>query len=298
MNRRSFKGYVYLAPVLAIMLVFTAYPLVRAIFMSFCEDYSIINGSYKGINLENYADLFKDKDFRKAITNTITYVIFVVPLSVVISLLIANLLNSHIKFQGLFQTLYFLPYVTSVIAIGVVWRWILHSEYGLLNSILQALGFEKIGWLTDRRYSMASLIIFAVWKSLAFDIMIFLAALQGISPDLYSAARVDATPRWRVFFRITVPAMRPIIAYAFVMGIINAFKVYNEVFSLFNGSAGPSGYNSAITIVFYIYDKFYNNYKYGIAAAGSVVLFLLIMFFTAIQRLPGRIRARKEAAQK
>ncbi len=298
MKKKSFKGYIYLAPVLIIMLVFTAYPLVRAFIMSFYEDYNAVNGTYSGINIENYRALFASSDFRTALANTTIYVLFVVPLSVIISLLIANLLNSHIKFQGLFQTLYFLPYVTSVIAIGVVWRWILHSQYGLLNGILNFFGIESIGWLTDRRYSMASLIIFAVWKSLAFNIMIFLAALQGISPDLYSAARVDSTPRWRVFFRITVPAMGPIIAYAFIMGIINAFKVYNEVYALFNGAAGPNGYNSAITIVFYIYDQFYNNKKYGIAAAGSVVLFLLIMVFTMIQKLPAKIRARKEAAQK
>ena len=297
MNRKSFKGYAYLAPVLVIMLVFTAYPLVKAIFMSFCENYSIINGSYKGINLENYKDLFEDKLFIRALGNTTLYVAFVVPLSVVISLIIANLLNSHIKFQGLFQTLYFLPYVTSVIAIGVVWRWIMNSNYGLLNYILGFFGIGPIGWLSDPKYSMTSLIIFAVWKSLAFNIMIFLAALQGISPDLYAAARVDSTPRLRVFFKITVPAMMPIIAYAFIMGIINAFKVYNEVFSLFNSKAGPVN-NEAITIVYYIYDQFYNNYKYGIAAAGSVVLFLLIMLFTMIQRLPGRIKAKKEAAQK
>lgn len=116
---------------------------------------------------------------------------------------------------------------------------------------------------------------------MAFDILIFLAGLQTISPDLYHAARVDSTPKRRVFFKITVPLLSPMITYAFVMGMINAFKVYNEVFSLFNGKAGPA--NSAITVVYYIYDKFYNSAEYGVAAAGAVVLFAIILGLTMIQ---------------
>lgn len=119
-------------------------------------------------------------------------------------------------------------------------------------------------------------------KSMAFDILIFLAGLQTISPDLYSAARVDATPKWRVFTKITIPGISPMIAYAFIMGIINAFKVYNEVFSLFGGKAGSA--NSAITVVYYIYDKFYNSADYGVASAAAVVLFVIILTLTMIQR--------------
>lgn len=288
MKQKSFKGYLYLAPALIILLVFTAYPLVKAFIMSFCEDYSIINGSYKGINLENYRELFADRYFIKALTNTCLYVVVVVPCSVAISLIIAVLLNSRIKFRGLFQTLYFLPYVTSVIAIGIVWRWIFNSNYGLLNYLLELFGIDAIPWLNESKYAMPALIIFAIWKSLAFNIMIFLAALQSISPDLYRAARVDSTPRLRVFFYITVPAMRPVIMYSVVIGIINAFKVYNEVFSLFQGKAGPV--NSAITIVFYLYDKFYNSANYGVASAAAVVLFVIVMALTLLHKLPGKIR--------
>lgn len=282
MEKKSMKGYLYLMPALIIMFIFTLYPLAKAIYMSFCEDYSIIYGTYDQIGLGNYKDLFEDAVFLKALKNTSIYVVFVVPCSIALSLLIAVLLNSKIKCQGMFQTIYFLPYVTSVIAIGIVWSWIFNSNYGLLNHMLSWFGIEAIPWLNSPDYALTALIIFSIWKSMAFDILIFLAGLQTISPDLYNAARVDATPKWRVFMKITVPGIMPMIAYAFVMGIINAFKVYNEVFSLFNGNAGPA--NSAITVVYYIYDKFYNSANYGVAAAASVVLFVIILSLTMLQR--------------
>lgn len=282
MEKKSYKGYLYLLPALIIMFVFTIYPLVKAVFMSFCEDYSIIYGTYDRIGLGNYQDLFADEVFIKSLKNTSIYVLFVVPCSIAISLFIAVLLNSKIKFQGLFQTIYFLPYVTSVIAIGIVWNWIFNSDFGLLNYVLSWFGVEAIPWLNSPDYALWSLIIFSIWKSLAFNILIFLAGLQTISPDLYKAARIDATPRWRVFTKITVPGIMPMIAYSFVMGIINAFKVYNEVFSLFKGNAGPI--NSAITVVYYIYDKFYNSANYGLAAAAAVVLFVIILSLTMVQR--------------
>ena len=283
MEKKSYKGYLYLLPALIILFIFTIYPLIKAFYMSFCEDYSIIYGTYDRIGFGNYHELFRDSVFIKAWKNTSIYVLFVVPFSIVISLFIAVLLNSKIKYQGLFQTIYFLPYVTSVIAIGIVWNWIFNSNFGLLNYILSWFGMEAIPWLNSPDYALWSLIIFSIWKSLAFNILIFLAGLQTISPDLYKAARIDATPGWRVFTKITIPEIMPMIAYSFVMGIINAFKVYNEVFSLFKGNAGPL--NSAITVVYYIYDKFYNSANYGLAAAAAVILFLVVLLLTMMQRV-------------
>lgn len=281
MNKKSMKGYLYLLPALLILLVFTIYPLIKAVMMSFFEGYSIINGSFNRIGLANYKELFSDKVFIKALTNTSIYVVFVVPCSILFSLFLAILLNGKIRFKGLFQSLYFLPYVTSVIAIGIVWSWIFNSNYGLLNYMLGWFHIKPIPWLNSPDYALYALIIFSIWKSMAFDILIFLAGLQNISPDLYRAARVDSASKWRVFIKITVPALSPMIAYSFIMGMINAFKVYNEVFSLFKGSAGPA--DSAITVVYYIYDKFYNSANYGVAAAAAVVLFLIILTLTMVQ---------------
>ena len=251
-----YKAYLYLLPSILILTVFTIYPLIKAIVMSFQEGYSIIDGSFDGINLANYIELFSDDVFVKALTNTSIYVVFVVPVSIILSLVLAVLINDTVRAKPVFQTIYFLPYVTSVIAIGIVWSWIFNSNYGLLNYILSFFGIPSIPWLNDPRYALAALIIFSIWKSLAFNILIFLAGLQSISPEIYQAARIDSTPRTRVFFKITVPQLKPILVYAFLMGLINAFKVYNEVFSLFQSKAGPA--NSAITVVDYIYDKLYN----------------------------------------
>ncbi|SFC35075.1 carbohydrate ABC transporter permease [Butyrivibrio sp. YAB3001] len=281
MDKKSFKGYLYLLPSMIIMFCFTIYPLVRAIIMSFLGNYSIINGSYSSIGIENYKALFADPDFAMSLKNTTIYVICVVPASIFLSLIIAVLINSCKKTKALFQTIYFLPYVTSVIAIGIVWRWMFNSNYGLINFMLGLVGISPIQWLNLPQYAMPALIIFAIWKSMAFNILIFLAGLQTIPEDLYRAARIDSTPKLRVFTRITVPQLAPMIVYSSVIGMIGAFKVYNEVFSLFQGKAGPA--NKAMTIVYYIYDKFYNSYKYGVAAAGSVVLFVIILIFTRIQ---------------
>ena len=281
MDKKSAKGYLYLLPSMIIMICFTIYPLIRAIVMSFLGDYSIINGSYKSIGFDNYKALFADPDFAMSLKNTTIYVVCVVPVSIILSLIIAVLINSCKKTKALFQTIYFLPYVTSVIAIGIVWRWMFNSNYGLINYVLGMFGIEPVQWLNRPEYAMPALVIFAIWKSMAFNILIFLAGLQTIPEDIYRAARIDSTPRFRVFTRITVPQLAPMIVYSSVIGMIGAFKVYNEVFSLFQGKAGPA--NSAITIVYYIYDKFYNSYKYGVAAAGSVVLFLIILAMTQIQ---------------
>lgn len=293
MNKKTFdnyKGYLYIMPSVIIMLIFTVYPLIKAFAMSFCEDYSIIDGSFDAVNMENYIELFKDDDFHKALINTTIYVIFVVPFSIILSLIFAVLINSSGKLKGMFQTLYFLPYVTSVIAIGIVWSWIFNSNYGLLNYFLSLFGIEAIPWLNSPDYALWALIIFSIWKSMAFNILIFLAGLQSIPQDIYQAARIDSTPRLRVFFKITVPQLSPIIIYAVLIAVINSFKVYNEVFSLFQGKGGPA--NSAITIVFYIYNKFYNSYDYGVASAAAVVLFVIIFTLTMLQRF---ITRKKEA---
>ena len=281
MDKKSFKGYLYLLPSIIIMVCFTLYPLVRAIFMSFMGDFSIIDDTYTEIGFENYQVLFADPDFWQALKNTAIYVICVVPASIFLSLVIAVLINSCNKLKGFFQTVYFLPYVTSVIAIGIVWRWMFNSNYGLINFFLGIFGIDPIQWLNHPKYAMPAMIIFAIWKSMAFNILIFLAGLQTIPEDIYRAARIDSTPRLRVFTKITVPQLAPMIVYSSVIGMIGAFKVYNEVFALFQGKAGPA--NSAMTIVYYIYDTFYNSFKYGVAAAGSVVLFLIILALTQIQ---------------
>lgn len=279
--KRTLQALLYLSPALIVISVFTIYPLVKAFFMSLYTDYDFVSNSFSTYGLDNFNYILHDKLFFKALKNTGMFVLFEVPISVMLSLFIATLLNAKIRFQKFFQTLFFLPYVTSVVAIGIVWSWMFHSKYGLINYLLSWFGIDAIGWLNDPHYAIFALIIFSVWKSLAFNIMIFLAGLQSINPIYYEAARVDNTPKWRVFTRITVPLLSPMIAYSSIIGLISSFKVYTEVYALFGDKGGPA--NSALTVVFYIYEKFYGNWDFGVASAAAIVLFLIILFFTFIQ---------------
>jgi multiple sugar transport system permease protein len=286
MNRRElgigkWKGFLYVLPALAIVALFVVYPLLRAFLMSFYTKYKFSTDTVLSYGIDNYTYIFGDSVFLKALSNTFIYVLFVVPISIAISLVLAVLMNEKIRLRGFFQTVYFLPYVTSVVAMGIVFGWLFHSNYGLINYLLGLLGIAPVQWLNRPSTALPALIIFSIWKSLAFNIIIFLAGLQTIGVHYYQAARVDSASKWRQFSRITVPLLSPIIAYAFIIGMISSFKVYAEVYSLFGGKPGPA--NSCITMVYYIYRQFYENRNFGIASAAAVVLFFIILLFTVIQ---------------
>lgn len=280
-RKQNRSGYLYILPALVIVGIFTVYPLVQVFAMSFFQGYDFSSGKFQSLGLANYEYLTQDPVFRKALANTFLYVLVVAPVTVALSLLIAVALNSKIRFRSLFQTMYFLPYVSSTVAIGIVWGWLFHSDFGLINYLLSLLHIAPVNWLNDPRTAMPALIIFSIWKWLSFNIIIFLAGLQNIDPQYYMAARIDAAPKHRVFFRITVPLVSPMIVYALILEIINSFKVYTEIYTLFGGRAGPA--NSAVSMVYYIYDQFYGNFNFSVAAAAAVILFFIILIVTLLQ---------------
>lgn len=188
---------------------------------------------------------------------------------------------------GVFQTIYFLPYVTSTIAIGLVFRWLFHSDYGYINYFLSFLGVAPQKWLTAPNLTIVSVTIFTVWNGLAFKIVLFLAGLQKIDPQYYQAARIDGTPPHRVFFRITMPLLSSTFWMVVIISVIHAFKTYNEVYSLFGGNgAGPG--NSAITVVYYIYDMFFNRSQVHYASAAAIIFLVIVLALTAIQKWVSR----------
>jgi multiple sugar transport system permease protein len=280
-KKRTLQALLYLSPALIGIGTFVIYPLIKAFSMSFYQDYNVYIHYGWGLTLENYKYVLTDPMFHKALYNTFVYMIFSVPISILIALGIAVLLNSKIKFTKMYQTVYFLPYVTNVIAIGLAFQFIFHSNYGILNAILGMIGIDPILWLNDPNWSMPALIIFGVWGGLAFKIIVFLAGLQNIDPQFYQAAKVDGTSRWRMFSKITVPLLSPIIAYITIISMIGAFKTFAQVVALFGGQPGQS--DSALTIVYYVYEKFYAEGLYPIAATASVILFAIILMFTAVQ---------------
>ncbi|MDR0899292.1 MAG: sugar ABC transporter permease [Lactobacillaceae bacterium] len=279
--RDNLKALAYLAPMLIIVFIFSLYPIVSSLAMSFYTQYNFFTGEVGALGFENFVTLIQDPVFQQAVVNTIIFVIGVVPISIVLSLAIATLLSKIKKLAAFFRTIYFLPFVTSVVAISMVWRWIYNKDAGLLNYFLSFFGVHPIDWLNDPKYTMLALIILAVWKGLGFNILLFLVALNNVDKKLYQAATLDGANSWQQFKNITLPMISPITFLVSVNAVIGSFKVFDEIYALFGGQPGPGG--SGITVVFYLYRAFYEQSKYGIAAASGVVLFLMILVVTIFQ---------------
>jgi multiple sugar transport system permease protein len=279
--KSTLKAWLYILPMMLIIFAFNLYPIVKSFAMSFYTDYNFYDDVVHAYGFDNFATILQDSDFYLSIKNTFIFVLGVVPISIALSLGIALLLN-QIKFlSGFFRTVYFLPFVTSTVAISLVWNWLYHRNYGLMNYFLGWFGIEPIHWITDPDYSMLALVIMAVWKGLGFNIILFLVGLNNIDETYYKAAKVDGASGFRRFWNITLPLLGPTVFLVSVLGVINSFKVFDEVYALFQAKPGPA--KSTLTIVYYLYEKFYTEYQYGIAAAAGVVLFVIILAVTLIQ---------------
>ena len=281
--KQRLEPFWFLLPFIIGVGLFTLYPLVNVFLMSFKEGYKFLTGAFSGWGLKNYEYVLNDKYFIQAMGNTFKYVLVVVPISTIISILIANLLNQKIKGMAIFRTAYFLPLVTSVTAVGLTWKFMFNYDYGIVNWLLSTVGIEKIKWLTETSKNFAALAIYGIWSMLPFTIILLLSGLQNIDEKYYTAARVDGAKDTTLFFRITVPLLAPTIGLTMIVNSISGFKVFNELFPLFNGSPGVA-YN-LFTVVYYIFYQFrgITPPKYGRAAAAAVILFGVIFIFTMIQ---------------
>ncbi|MDT8718970.1 sugar ABC transporter permease [Clostridium sp. 19966] len=289
MNRKatiksSLKAYMYLFPAALIIIVFIIYPLIKSFEMSFYAKYDYFNDKVYSYGLNNYKIVLSDPKFWQAMKNTMIFVVGVVPISIIISIAIALMLNSKIKFKGVFRTFFFMPYVTSLVAISIVWRWIYHRDYGILNYVLGVFGIHPIAWLNDPNMSMPALIILSIWKNIGYNVIIFLAGLQTINKQCELAAQTDGAHYFKRVWYVTLPLLSPTTFFVAIVSVINSFKIFDEVYTLFNSGgnmAGPS--DSALTVVFYIFRKFYGEWNFGVASAAAFILFVVIMIFTGIQ---------------
>ena len=275
------EPWLYLSPFLIFIIIFTLYPVINVFTISFKENYSYLKGTFKAFNFENYKYVLTDDKFISGLKNTALYVLFVVPLSTAIALFFANLLNKNIKGAAFFQTAFFLPMVTSVTAVGLIWRLMYNQQYGIINWVLSKFGIEKIGWVTDSKWSLLALIIFGTWNILPFTIIIMLSGMQNINELYYTVARVDGAKPARIFFRITVPLLSPTIFLVCIVNTISCFKVFSELYPLFYGKPGP--YYNLYTVVYYIRYAMMEKRKYGYAAAAAVILFICIFIVTMIE---------------
>lgn len=276
----------YLLPFFAGVMIFTLYPIVRVVLMSFQERFKL-DGSFEGWGLGNYAYVLKGIEgtsnyFMQGIGNTFLFVLYTVPACTALAIVIAYLLNQKLRFSALFQTAYFLPMVTSVTAVGLVWRWIFNKNFGILNAILGLFGVSPVNWLLAPGQSMAVMVIFGIWNTLPFTVILLLSGLQNIDETYYTVARVDGARAWRIFRRITVPLLAPTIGLVLTINSISAFKVFTETTVLFNGNPGPA--HNMYTVVYYIYEMMHQRLELGRAAAAAIVLFVFIFLFTMLQR--------------
>lgn len=272
------KAWLFLLPSLVIIFLFSVYPLFRSFIMSFQKG-TLINQQYAG--LENYQRVLTDPVFFRALQNTALFAFAVVPISLILSLAIAWIIFEKVKYKSFFETIFFMPYVTSTIAIGIVFRYFFNGSYGIINYLLGLVGIAPVNWLDNVNMSMTTLIIFGVWTSLAFNIIILLAGMRNIDKEHYKIAKMFGATDGEIFRKITFPQLIPTFAFLLTVNLISAFKVYTQVYALFGGQPGIA--RSATTAVFYIYDKFHIAGRPGIAMAATMILFIIILLVTFIQ---------------
>ena len=282
-SRREVKdwlwGYGMVAPLVAGLAVFYFYPFVRSIYMSFTKTGAFNRSTWNGIS--NYVELFGDETFWQSLKNTLVYVVMTVPVGILLSIVMAGLLNSKIKGTSFYRTVYFLPSVTMAAAISLVWRWIYNGDYGLLNVILNFFGIKGISWLTNPNTVMIAIGIVGIWCSCGYNTIILLAGLQGISSNYYEAASIDGAGPWYVFWKITFPLLSPTIFFVMVTSLINGLKTFDMVYMMVP-TASPV-YKEAQTVVMYFYRNAFEYGNKGYASSIAVMMFALIMLITIFQ---------------
>jgi multiple sugar transport system permease protein len=276
-------AYFFLAPALTAIFIFFFIPVLAALVISFTDfdiyalgDFSTV----RFVGLSNYFELFDDPLFWTALKNTFYYVIVASPLSIAVSLGAAMLLNSKlIKFKAIFRLSYFLPVVTTLVAVAIVWRFIYHHNFGIMNYFIGFFGIDPIDWLGDPFWAMPSIILMAVWKNFGYNMIIFIAGLQNIPEELYEAANIEGANGWQKFKSITIPMLAPTTVFISIITMIGFFQLFAEPYVMTQG--GPL--NSTLSIVQYMYQEGFRWWNMGYSASIAFVLFFIIFIGTLIQ---------------
>ena len=294
-SKHKWKAWLYLAPAIVLLLIFTVWPIFNTLRMAFWDDYSIMKDlggdlEYK-FGIKNFIKVIDYQGFKDCLKNTLLLTVLTVPISTILALLIAVCLNSIKPLQRLLQTIFFLPYVTNSIAIGMVFEAMFNivgfgtnnPSFGIINNVLGLFGVDPINWINAGSgywANIAVLVVYIVWNALPFKILILLGGLQSINKQYYDAAKVDSTPRIRVFTKITVPLLSPMLAYVVITGFIGGFKEYSSIVGIFGEDMQAVGGESLNTMVGYIYDALGN--REGRASAAALILFAIIFVVTMI----------------
>lgn len=278
--RETMAGYLFVGPMVLLATVLTIIPILLSLIVSF-TDWNFI-ASLKTINfvgLKNYIYMFSDEDFTNSMVNNFL-LILVIPCSLMIALVLAVLINNATYFKDFFKVIYFMPFISSFVAVAVLWRVLYHPTSGPINNFLMSIGIDNPpAWLADPSFSLISVMIIMIWVGIGFEMIIFMAGLQNIPKDLYEAADIDGASKIRQFFKITIPLLSPTTFFLLITGIVGSFKVFDLIMILTNG--GPAG--STSVIVFYLYKVAFIQLKSGYASAIGIMLLIIILIITVIQ---------------
>ena len=276
-------SYLFIAPAVLLFVIFVVGPLIASLYWSFTE-YNGIHAP-KWVGIDNYRNIFlNDPRFWKSIRNTIFYTVGVIPPGVVLSLLLAIAVDQQIKFKNFFRVIYFIPSVTSVIALSVIWKWLFAGEkYGLINYFLILLGLKPIDWLMSPAWTLPAIMIMSIWAGIGYNMILFLAGLQTIPSTVYEAADIDGANMWDKFWHITLPLLKPTMVFVVIMGFIASFQVFERIYIMTEAEFGIGGVlDSALTVVAYLYDMGFRKFQMGYASALGYIVFIVIFAITMI----------------
>lgn len=277
-RRDGWQAWLYLLPTVVGLCLFSAGAIVASFLLSF-TDFNSVNPP-RWIWLGNYRDLAREATFWQVVRNTVVYALGFVPSSVVLSLLLSLLVNQKLRAIVAFRSVYFLPVVSSTVAVAMVWGWLYNPQFGLINYLLFAiLHVDGPNWLASTEWALPALIVMAVWKSLGYNMVIFLAGLQGIPAELYEAAKIDGAGRVQQLWRITLPLLSPTTFFVLIITVIGSFQIFDQTYVMTQG--GPA--NATLTLSYYIYENAFEWFHMGYAAALAYVLFFLVLAFTLLQ---------------
>ncbi|MFS0824435.1 carbohydrate ABC transporter permease [Bacillus sp. 1P02SD] len=273
-------GYTFISPMLIGTTTLVIFPILATIFLSF-TDWNFVTGvgGFNFIGIENFEKLFNDEIFIKSLINNFL-LLLVVPIGLMISLSIAVMINNHVYFKDFFKVVYFMPYISSVVAVAIVFQVLFHPTQGPINRLLMELGIENPpGWIADINFALISVMLILIWTNIGFQLIIYLAGLQNIPKELYEAAEMDGATSWYKFRKITVPLVSPTTFLLLVTGLISTFKVFDLIIVLTDG--GPA--NSTTVPVFYLYEQAFVELRSGYASAIAVVILGLVLTVTLLQ---------------
>lgn len=283
-RREKIDGWLFMLPFVISALVFFVGPLVVAFILSF-KQYSFLDGisifKAKNVGFQNYINVFHDEVFKKALANTFTYSLGVVPIQLVIALLLSLVVDSDIKGKTFFRIAYYIPTLTSTVAVSVMFLFIFKVD-GVMNKFLALFKVQPHNWFSDPNFALPAIMIMAIWSSVGNYMLIFLSGLQDIPESLYEAARIDGANKFQEFFKITLPLIKPTFFFNLIVSIIGTLQVFDQAYVISGGNGGPL--DSTMTVVLYLYNKGFKEFEMGYASAIAFVLFIIIFTLTIIQK--------------